>query len=80
MPARLQMGDMVQGVVQSVTPYGIFVDIGAGQTGMLHLSQITGNHITADDMVKMFAQGDNIKVSGLQGQRKRNKSWLRAIE
>jgi transcriptional accessory protein Tex/SPT6 len=59
----VQMGDVVEGVVQVVKPYGVFVDIGAGLSGLLHLSQISGDRITSVD--KIFAEGDKIKVSGI---------------
>ncbi len=54
---------MVKGVVCSVQPYGVFVDMGAGRSGLLHLSQISDQHITADEVVKMFAKGDEIQAS-----------------
>ena len=35
----LEVGDVVEGLVQAVKPYGAFVDVG-GQSGLLHISQI----------------------------------------
>ena len=57
----MQMGDVVQGVVQIVKPYGVFVDIG-GLTGLLHVSQISNDRVTTLD--KIFNEGDKIKVGG----------------
>ena len=52
---------MVQGVVQSVKPYGAFIDLG-GVTGLLHVSQISHERITSVD--KILAEGDKLKVGG----------------
>jgi len=50
---------VVVGVVQSVRPYGAFVDIG-GAIGLLHISQITHERLTTVDQV--LAEGDKLKV------------------
>ena len=55
----VQVGDVVQGVVQSVKPYGAFVDLG-GVTGLLHVSQISHERITSVD--KILQEGDKLKV------------------
>ena len=47
----------VQGVVRSIKPYGAFVDIG-GITGLLHISQISHDHIT--DVTKVLSEGQEI--------------------
>jgi small subunit ribosomal protein S1 len=59
------MGDLVEGVVHSVQPYGVYLDIGAGVTGLLHISNVSDDHIAAEDVAKIFAAGDKVKVSGL---------------
>ena len=35
-----QIGDVVEGTVLSIKPYGAFVDIGSGVSGLLHISQV----------------------------------------
>ncbi len=47
------------GVVQSVKPYGAFIDIG-GVTGLLHVSQISHERIMHVD--KYLSEGDKLKV------------------
>jgi hypothetical protein len=64
----VQNGDLVEGVVQAVMPYGVFVGIGAGRTALLHLSQISGDRVV--DVDALFAEGDKIKVSKSPGERK----------
>lgn len=45
-----QVGDVVEGTVMSVKPYGAFVDIG-GASGLLHISQISHDRIANVDKV-----------------------------
>lgn len=55
-PAR-QIGDVVEGTVLSVKPYGAFVDIGNGTSGLLHISQISHDRITAVEKVCVWVGG-----------------------
>ncbi|MEW5307547.1 MAG: hypothetical protein WDW36_009935 [Sanguina aurantia] len=55
------VGDVVTGIVQSVLPYGAFVDLG-GVTGLLHVSQIS--HARVDNLTKILSEGDKLKVGG----------------
>lgn len=43
--AELSVGSVLKGVVTAVKPYGAFVDIG-GMSGLLHISQISCDHIS----------------------------------
>lgn len=56
-----QVGDVVEGTVISVKPYGAFVDIG-GASGLLHISQISHDRIA--NVEKVLSEGDRIKVRG----------------
>merc|ERR1719182_355206 len=46
----LNVGSVLKGVVTAVKPYGAFVDIG-GMSGLLHISQISCDHISNVDSV-----------------------------
>ncbi len=50
----VQIGDVVDGTVMSVKPYGAFVDIGNGVSGLLHISQISHDRIANVDKVGSF--------------------------
>mmetsp|Transcript_23367 Transcript_23367/g.19604 ORF Transcript_23367/g.19604 Transcript_23367/m.19604 type:complete len:407 (+) Transcript_23367:3-1223(+) len=56
---NLEPGQLVEGVVRSIKPYGAFVDIG-GITGLLHISQISHDHIT--DVSKVLSEGMEISA------------------
>ncbi|GFH09610.1 30S ribosomal protein S1, chloroplastic [Haematococcus lacustris] len=50
--------DVVEGVVQSVQPYGAFVDLG-GFVGLLHITQISHNRV--EDVQSILKEGDKLK-------------------
>lgn len=58
--AKLQKGIVVEGTVETLMPYGCFVGIGDGLSGLVHISQICGRHIKhPKEIVK---EGDTVKV------------------
>ena len=56
---NLEVGQLVEGQVVAVKPYGLFVDLG-GVSGLLHHSAITGG--TMRDLREIFDQGDRLKA------------------
>lgn len=57
--AQLGIGSVVTGTVQSLKPYGAFIDIG-GVNGLLHVSQIS--HDRVSDIATVLQPGDTLKV------------------
>ncbi len=58
----------------SVKPYGAFVDIGSGVSGLLHISQISHDRIASVD--KVLSDGDRIKVMVLSQDKERGRLAL----
>ena len=57
---RLQKGYIATGTVERIEPYGCFVTIGDGLSGLVHISQIAWKHIKSpNEIVKL---GDEVKV------------------
>jgi small subunit ribosomal protein S1 len=56
--ADLSRGDLVEGVIKAIKPYGAFVEVG-GMSGLLHISQISYDRI--DDLEKVFQLGMPVK-------------------
>mmetsp|Transcript_778 Transcript_778/g.1263 ORF Transcript_778/g.1263 Transcript_778/m.1263 type:complete len:406 (-) Transcript_778:91-1308(-) len=54
----LSRGDIVQGMVKALKPYGAFVEVG-GMSGLLHISQISYDRI--DDLEKVLQPGMQVK-------------------
>ncbi len=57
--SELEVGQLVEGQVVSVKPYGFFVDLG-GVSGLLHHSCVTGGSLR--DLREVFDQGDRVKA------------------
>ena len=57
--AELEVGQLVEGQIVAVKPYGFFVDLG-GISGLLHQSSITGGQLR--DIREVFSQGDRVKA------------------
>lgn len=57
--AQLGIGSVVVGTVQSLKPYGAFIDIG-GMNGLLHVSQISHDRVA--DIATVLQPGDTLKV------------------
>ncbi len=69
---QLTIGDIVEGKITGVTNFGVFVDLGGGQTGMVHISEIAQVYVSEikdfvkeNDVVKMKVLniGDDGKIS-----------------
>jgi small subunit ribosomal protein S1 len=61
--AKFKVGDVVEGVVQRVVPYGAFVRLGEGLNGLIHISEMSDKLVKdPSDIVKV---GDAIKVKVL---------------
>ncbi len=58
--ARIQIGDVLEGKVESITNYGAFIDLGEGISGLVHISQISQKRIqSVNEVLKV---GDDVKV------------------
>ena len=58
--SNVQVGLVIEGVVESLQPYGAFVDLGNGLSGLVHISQICEKRIKKPSEV--LAVGDKVKV------------------
>jgi len=56
--ADLSRGDLVEGVVQALKPYGAFIEVG-GMSGLLHISQISYDRI--EDLEQVLQPGMPVK-------------------
>ncbi|MDD5437439.1 MAG: 30S ribosomal protein S1, partial [Candidatus Omnitrophica bacterium] len=56
----LQKGAIVSGIVRNITDFGAFVDLGAGMTGLLHITDMSWGRVSHPSEV--LAIGDKIDV------------------
>jgi len=67
-------GAVVTGRVASVRDFGVFVDLGGGVQGLLHVSEIGWSRV--DDPSQMFTPGDEITVKVLNVDEQKQKISL----
>jgi len=60
---NIKEGDVLEGVVTAITPYGIFVNVG-GLEGLVHLSELSWDKVT--DVSALYSIGDKVKVMVLE--------------
>ncbi|TGY93692.1 S1 RNA-binding domain-containing protein [Petralouisia muris] len=60
--ARMVPGSVMEGVVESLMPYGAFVDLGEGISGLVHISQISQRRIGKPSEVLSVGQQVKVKV------------------
>ena len=58
--SNIEVGFVTEGTVESLQPYGAFVDLGNGVSGLVHISQICEKRIRKPSEV--LAVGDKVKV------------------
>jgi len=68
---ELKPDTVLDGVVTRIEPYGVFVDIGTGRDGLVHVSELTEGYIgSPGDVVSV---GDKVQVKILKVDRKARK-------
>ncbi len=68
---RLRVGQERKGVVKRVTDFGIFVDIGAGRDGLVHVSEISVNRVRKPSDVVQEGQEVTVWIKKLDRERNR---------
>ena len=58
--SNIQVGFVTEGTVESLQPYGAFVELGNGVSGLVHISQICEKRIRKPSEV--LSVGDKVKV------------------
>ncbi len=60
MVSSVQIGLVTEGTVQTIKPYGAFVDLGNGLSGLLHVSQISQKRVK--NPAAVLKEGQKVKV------------------
>ena len=56
----MQVGTVLEGTVQTIKPYGAFVDLGDGIDGLVHISQMSQKRV--NDPAEVVKEGEKVKV------------------
>lgn len=76
--AMIVPGTVLEGTVESLQPYGAFVDLGDGLTGLVHISQICQKRIRKPSEV--LTVGDVVKVKVLNTNDGKISLSIKAVE
>lgn len=57
---QFDVGKILTGKVTGITKYGVFVDIGAGKSGMVHISEVASTYVK--EIRDFVTDGQEIKV------------------
>lgn len=61
---NLTVGQQLEGTVQRLTKFGVFVDIGGGVEGMIHVSELCWEHV--NQPADVVSEGQKVKVKVLK--------------
>ena len=67
----LQEGMELPGIVTNITNFGVFVDIGVHQDGLVHISQLADKYVSDPTQVVRLHQHVRVKVIGIDMRRNR---------
>jgi len=67
----LTEGMLLQGIVRNVVDFGCFVDIGVHQDGLVHISEISSQHVAHPSNAVKVGQQVKVKVISIDHARKR---------
>ena len=83
---RIQIGDIIEGIVKNVTDFGAFIDLG-GADGLLHISEMSWGRV--ENPKKVFKSGDVVTafIKDISGTKialslkfPENNPWVNAAE
>ena len=57
---EIEVGNIYEGKVVRIAPFGAFVDLGGGKEGLLHISKISSKRV--DKVEDVLSIGDEIRV------------------
>jgi uncharacterized protein len=67
----LKIGMILQGIVNNITNFGCFVDIGLKESGLVHISQLKAGFVSDVNEVVKLHQHVTVKVTEVDEDRKR---------
>lgn len=73
----ITVGSVLEGTVESLQPYGAFVNLGDKISGLVHISQISTKRIKTPEDV--LAVGDKVTVKVLSNEKKKISLSMRAV-
>jgi small subunit ribosomal protein S1 len=78
---RHQAGEIIDGTVTKLVPFGAFVRVGEGIEGLVHISELSDQHVESPEQVVSVGQQVRVKVVDVDVSRRRiSLSTRRVVE
>ena len=77
---NFSIGDAVKGEVKRLAPFGAFVEIGPGLQGLVHISQISHDHIGTPEEVLEPGQEVQVKILDIDKEAERISLSIKALQ
>jgi small subunit ribosomal protein S1 len=76
---EISVGQVYTGRVVRIEKFGVFVDIGAGRPGLVHVSELASGFVNAPDEVVEKDQEIQVKVIGINAQKSQINLSMKAL-
>ena len=76
--SNVEVGLVTEGTVETIKPYGAFINLGNGLSGLLHVSQISDKRIKSPDAV--LTVGQTVKVRIIDNKNGKLSLTMKALE
>jgi protein Tex len=76
----LKIGEVLPGIVTNITKFGVFVDIGVKQDGLVHISNLSSSYITDISSVVCLSQKVKVRIRGVDKDRGRIDLSMKDVE
>ena len=76
----LTEGLVLEGIVTNITQFGVFVDIGIKENGLVHISELSDKFVSSASEVVKIHQQVTVKVKSIDRERRRIALTMKQIE
>ena len=77
--AKIKVGDVIEGTVKNVTDFGAFVELAPGVDALLHVSQISQEHVEKPSDVLKIGQEVEAKIVDFNEEEKKISLSIKAL-
>ena len=76
----LKEGMVLPGIVNNITKFGAFVDVGVKQSGLIHVSELADRFVSDPNEIVKLHQHIKVRVKEVDVARKRIQLSLKGVE
>lgn len=76
--SNFPVDSIIEGVVTKLVPFGVFVELGNGVEGLVHISEMAKGHVETPDQVVAVGDKVQVKVMDINAEKRRISLSMRA--